>query len=81
MHKRITDRTRLISFLHLNCLCDIDLKDLGVVLSPDTSSLYAKHFCQVIWKSIHEVQSYGPDIKNTDAQTDGGWTDRWTVGF
>ena len=67
MHKRITDRTWMVPFLHLNCLCD--LWDRGVVLSHDTFSWYAKHFCQVTWKSLHAVQSYGPDTKKRDGDT------------
>ena len=62
----LTDWTHL----HLNCLCDLDLWERGVVLLRDKLSWNGKHFYQVIWKSIHAVQSYGPDAKNPDAQMD-----------
>ena len=55
---------------NLNCLCDLDLWDRGVVLSHDTSSWYAKHFCQVIWKSSNAVQSSDTKFGCTDGQMD-----------
>ena len=30
---------------HLNCKCDLELWDRGVILPRDMSSLYAKHLC------------------------------------
>ena len=51
----------------------LKIEDRGVVHSPDTSSWYAKHVCQVIWKSMQ--------YKYMARTQKLGRTDRWTVWF
>ena len=42
-------------------LCDLDLWTTDLGLGCDTSSQWDTHLYQVIWKSIHKWQNYGPD--------------------
>ena len=55
--------------------CDLDLWDRGMVLLYDTLYWYAKHLCQVLWKSIQATHSYGLGIKKLDC------IDKWMVQF
>ena len=48
-------------FLPLNSKCDLDLRDIYVILSRDTPSNDGEEMCQMILKSDTERHSYGPD--------------------